>query len=144
VRTLSAQIERSLIRERLLATLAGSLGIVALILAAVGLFGLLAYTVESRTNEIGVRMALGAARGQVMSLVIGDAVRLMAIGAVLGIPAAWATSRLISSLLFGLKGTDPGTLAGAASLLLLTGLLAAVLPALRASRVDPMVALRHD
>jgi ABC-type antimicrobial peptide transport system permease subunit len=79
-----------------------------------------------------------------MSLVIGDAVRLMAIGAVLGIPAAWATSRLISSLLFGLKGTDPGTLAGAASLLLLTGLLAAVLPALRASRVDPMVALRHD
>jgi predicted permease len=144
VRTLSSQIERALIRERLMATLAGSLGIVALALAAIGLFGLLAYTVASRTNEIGVRMALGAARGQVLWLVLGDAIRLVAVGTMLGIPAAWATSRLISSMLFGLKATDPVTLAGASSLLLLTGLLAAFLPALRASRVEPIVALRHD
>ena len=144
VRTLASQIDRALIRERLMATLAGSLGTVALVLAAIGLFGLLAYTVASRTNEIGVRMALGAARAQVLWLVLGDAIRLVAIGAVLGLPAAWAASRLISSMLFGLKATDPRTLAGAASLLLVTGMLAALMPALWASRVDPMVALRHE
>ncbi len=144
VRTLASQIDRALIRERLMATLAGSLGTVALVLAAIGLFGLLAYTVASRTNEIGVRMALGAARAQVLWLVLGDAIRLVAVGAVLGLPAAWAASRLISSMLFGLKATDPRTLAGAASLLLVTGMLAALMPALWASRVDPMVALRHE
>jgi predicted permease len=144
VRTFSAQIERALIRERLMATLAGSLGVVALVLASIGLYGLLMYAVTRRANEIGVRMALGAARSQVLWLVIGDAIRLVVIGAVLGIPAAWAASRLIGSMLYGLKATDPLTLAGAASLLLATGILASALPAHRASRVDPMVALRHD
>jgi ABC-type antimicrobial peptide transport system permease subunit len=127
-----------------MATLAGSLGVVALVLASIGLYGLLMYAVTRRANEIGVRMALGAARSQVLWLVIGDAIRLVVIGAVLGIPAAWAASRLIGSMLYGLKATDPLTLAGAASLLLATGILASALPAHRASRVDPMVALRHD
>jgi predicted lysophospholipase L1 biosynthesis ABC-type transport system permease subunit len=144
VRTFSAQIERALIRERLMATLAGSLGAVALLLAGIGLFGLLAYAVASRTNEIGVRMALGAARSQVLWLVVGDAIRMVALGAALGLPAAWAASRLISSMLFGVKGTDPLTMAGAASLFAATGIVAAGIPAYRASRVDPVVALRHE
>jgi len=144
VRTLSGQIDRSLIRERLMATLAGSLGVVALVLAGIGVFGLLAYTVASRTNEIGVRMALGAARTRILWLVLGDAIRLVIIGAALGLPVALAASRLISSLLFGLRATDPLTIAGAVALMLATGIAAASLPAHRASRVEPMVALRHD
>jgi predicted permease len=144
VRTFSAQIERALIRERLMAALAGSLGVVAILLAAIGLFGLLAYTVASRTSEIGVRLALGAARRQVLWMVISDALRLVVFGVLIGLPASWAASRLIASMLFGLKTTDPVTLAGAASLLLAAGILAASIPAVRATRVDPMVALRHD
>jgi predicted permease len=144
VRTLSAQIERALIRERLMATLASSLGFVALTLAGIGLYGLLAYAVVRRTNEIGVRMALGAARSQVLWLMVGNAFRLVAVGAIAGIPAAWAASRLVSSMLFGIKGTDPMTIASAASLLIAVGILAASIPAIRATRVDPMVALRHE
>jgi len=144
VRTFSAQIERALIRERLMATLAGALGTVALALAGIGLFGLLAYAVASRTTEIGVRIALGAARGQVLWLVVGDAIRMVAVGAALGLPAAWMASRLFSSMLFGIKGTDPLTMAGAASLLMATGVVAAGIPAYRACRVDAVVALRHE
>ncbi len=100
VRTFGAGRD-ALIRERLMATLAGGLGLLALVLASVGLPGLLAYTVARRTNEIGVRMALGAARRQVLWLVVGDAGRLMALGTLLGLPAAWVGSLLMSSMLFG-------------------------------------------
>jgi predicted permease len=144
VRTFSGQIERALIRERVMATLAGGLGALALVLASVGLCGLLSYTVASRTNEIGVRMALGAAQGQVLWLVVGDASRLIALGVLLGLPAAWVSSRLVSSMLFGLAPTDPATLVGAAAVLGTSGLLASLLPARRAVNVDPMVALRHQ
>jgi predicted permease len=144
VRTFSAQIERALIRERLMAALAGSLGIVSLALAGIGLFGLLAYTVTGRTGEIGVRLALGAARRQVLWLVVGDALRLVVVGVLIGGPASWAASRLIASMLFGVKATDPVTLAAASSLLLAVGTLAASIPAIRATRVDPMVAVRHE
>jgi ABC-type antimicrobial peptide transport system permease subunit len=133
-----------LIRERLMATLAGSLGVVALILAGIGVFGLLAYTVASRTNEIGVRIALGAARNRILWLIISDAVRLVTIGAAIGLPVAWAGSRLISSLLFGVKATDGLTMIGAVALLLTAGVVAAALPAHRAIRVEPVVALRHE
>lgn len=144
VRTFSAQIDRALIRERVMAALAGGLGAVALVLATIGLYGLLAYTVTRRMNEIEVRMALGAPRGQVLWLVVGDAGRLIAFGLVCGLPAAWASSRLVSSMLFGLAPTDSVTLVGAAGALLVSGLCASLGPALRAANVDPMVALRHD
>jgi predicted permease len=144
VRTMSGQIERALIRERLMATLAGGFGVLALVLASIGLYGLLAYTVARRTNEIGVRMALGAGRAGVLRLVMGDACRLVALGTMVGLLAALAASRLVASMLFGLAPTDPRTLVGAAAVLGVSGLIASFVPAYRAARVDPMVALRQD
>jgi ABC-type antimicrobial peptide transport system permease subunit len=144
IRTLTAQVESALVQERLMATLAGSFGTLALVLASVGLYGLLTCTVARRTNEIGIRMALGAERPQVVWLVIRDAVRLLVMGVGLGLPAAWAASRFVSSMLFGLTATDPPTMFAATLLLAIVGLLAGALPAWRASRVDPMVALRYE
>jgi len=144
VRTFSGQIERALIRERLMATLAGGFGVLALVLASVGLYGLLAYTVARRTNEIGVRMALGAGRARVVQLVMSDACRLVGLGTALGLLAAPLTSRLVASMLFGLAPTDPATLVAAAAVLGVSGLIASFLPAYRAARVDPMVALRQE
>ena len=144
VQTLNEQVQRTLIQERLLAALATCFGVLALVLAAVGLYGLLAYMVTRSTGEIGIRMALGAERGAMLWLVIGGALRLLVFGVALGIPAAWAASRLISSMLFGLTATDPLTILGATVLLGSTVMVAAFLPAYRASRVDPMVALRYE
>ena len=141
---LSEQVERALIQERLLAALGTCFGVLALMLAGVGLYGLLAYTVTRSTGEIGIRMALGARRGQVLGLVLQGALRLVGLGIALGIPAAWAASRWIASMLFGLKATDPLTLLGATLMLALAAVLAAFLPARRATRVDPMVALRYE
>jgi predicted permease len=144
VRTLTSQMERALVRERLMATLAGSFGVLALVLAVVGLYGLLAYTVARRTSEIGIRMALGAQRGRVLWMVFQDAFRLLTIGVTLGLAAAWAASRLVASMLFGLTATDPATTAIAVVVLFLCGAIATLLPARRASRVDPMTALRCE
>jgi ABC-type antimicrobial peptide transport system permease subunit len=144
VRALSAQVERSMVRERLMAVLSGGFGALALVLVSVGLYGLLACSVTQRTNEIGVRMALGAARGRVLRQVVGDAIRLVAAGVAIGVPAAWAASRLVSSMLFGLTPTDPATFAGASAVLGSSAVLASVVPAWRAARVDPMTALRQD
>jgi predicted permease len=144
VHTLTAQVEAALVQERLMATLAATFGALAVILPAIGLYGLLAYTVARRTSEIGVRMALGANRAGVMWLVIQDAVRILALGVVAGLPVAWAASRLMSAMLFGLTATDPATILAAAAILIAAGLLAGYLPARRASRVDPMVALRYE
>jgi predicted permease len=141
---LTEQVEKTLVRERLMATLAGSFGALALILASIGLYGLLAYAVARRTNEIGIRMALGAERADVLRMVIRDALRLLGWGVALGLPAAWAASRWVSSMLFGLTPMDAGTILAATALLAGFGLLAGFLPALRASRVDPMVALRYE
>jgi predicted permease len=144
VRPLTAQVERTLVQERLVATLAGGFGALALILACIGLYGLLAYTVARRTREIGIRMALGAERAHVLRIMINDAMRLLACGIGLGLPAAWMASRWVSSLLFGLTPTDPATILAATALLAAFGLLAGFLPAVRASRVDPSVALRYE
>jgi predicted permease len=144
VHALTEQIERALVRERLMATLAAAFGILGLVLAAVGLYGLLAYTVARRTNEIGIRMALGAMRQEVLWMVIRHALVLLGIGVAVGIPVAWAASRLVSSMLFGLTATDPLTIGAAIAVLCATGLLAGFLPAWRASKVDPMVALRYE
>ncbi len=144
IRALTSQVEAALVQERLMATLAAAFGVLALVLASIGLYGLLAYTVARRTSELGIRMALGAPRGQVMWLVIQDALRLLGLGVIFGLPAGWASSRLITSMLFGLKANDPFTMFAAAAVLIATGLLAGYLPARRASRVDPMVALRCE
>jgi hypothetical protein len=144
LQTMTAQVDRTLTQERLLAALGTCFGALALVLAAVGLYGLLAYTVARSTSEIGIRMALGAERTEVLWGVFRGALRLLGCGIVLGIPAAYAGSRLIASMLFGLTTTDPFTILGATLLLGASALLAAFLPARRASRVDPMVALRYE
>jgi len=144
VRPLSRQIDATLVRERVLATLAGAFGIVAVGLTCIGLYGLLAYTVVRRTKEIGIRMAMGARRAQVIVMVIDDAARRVAAGLAFGLPAAWAAARGIESILFGLKPTDPAAVGAAIAVLAAAALAAAYLPARRASRVDPLTALRHE
>jgi predicted permease len=144
VHSLTEQVERALVRERLMATLAAGFGLLGLALAAVGLYGLLTYTVARRTNEIGIRLALGAMRREVLRMIIREVLFLLAAGVAIGIPVAWGCSRLVSSMLFGLKGTDPWTIGGATCLLTVAGLIAGFLPAWRASRVDPMTALRYQ
>jgi len=141
---MTEQVERTLTQERLLAALGTSFGALALSLAAVGLYGLLAYTVARSTSEIGIRMALGAERTEVLRGVFKDALRLLGCGVVFGIPAAYAGARLIASMLFRLTATDPLTIFGATLLLAASALLAAFLPARRASHVDPIVALRYE
>jgi putative ABC transport system permease protein len=144
MRTLTDRLESSLVQERLMATLASAFGLLALLLASVGLYGVLAYTVVRRTNEIGIRLALGAPRPQVLALILSSALRMIGVGIVIGLSAAWTTSRVVSSMLFGLTATDPTTIAGALTVLLLTGLVAAYLPARRATRIEPLAALRCE
>jgi predicted permease len=144
IRTQEAQLAFSLRRERLFAALASALGGLALLLACIGIYGLMAYAVSRRTMEIGIRMALGAQRGRVLLMVVGDAGRLMAAGLFVGVGAALASARSLESLLFGLTPTDARTQTLAIALLAVVALLAAYLPARRASRVDPLVALRYE
>jgi predicted permease len=144
IRTLTARLEGSLVQERLMATLASAFGLLALALASVGLYGVLAYAVVRRTSEIGIRLALGARQSQVLALVLNSAMRMLALGTLFGLPAAWATSRVVSSMLFGLTADDPATIAGAVTVLLVTGLVAAYIPARRATRIEPLVALRCE
>ena len=144
VRALAAQVEATMVQERMMATLAGGFGIVALVLACIGLYGLLNYSVTRRTREIGIRMALGARRRGVVGMEVKRAARLVMFGIALGLPAAWMASRWVKTMLFGLTPADPVTIGGAVILLAGAALAAAYLPARRASRVDPMIALRHE
>jgi predicted permease len=144
VRTLEAQWDESLSQERLVATLASWFGVFALLLASIGLYGVLAYGVTSRTNEIGLRLALGAERGGVIWMVLREALLLVALGVTIGVPAALALGRMVSSLLYGLKPADPLTSSGAVIILFAVAGVASYFPARRASRVDPMVALRYE
>jgi predicted permease len=141
---LSAQVEATIVRERMMATLAAGFGLLALTLACIGLYGLLAYSVAQRTKEIGIRMALGAPGRRILALVLTGGTRLVLIGIAIGLPAAWAASRSVESMLFGLTPTDPAAIGGATVLLTTAAQLAAYLPARRASRVDPLTALRHE
>ena len=144
VRTEQEQIDELLMNERIFADLTGGFGVLALALACIGIYGIMAYTVSQRTNEIGIRMALGAERGRVVRMVLGEATWMVAIGMTAGVGGALALGRLIASMLYGLKAWDPATLAGAAVLLALVALGASWVPARRAAGVDPMRALRTE
>jgi putative ABC transport system permease protein len=137
-------IEATILRERLMATLSGFFGLLALVLACIGLYGILSYGVASRTNEIGIRMALGAGRRDVLWLILHEALLLVIAGVAVGLPMIFAVTRLASTLLFGLTPTDPVSLLMAALLMLAVAMVASYLPSRRATRVDPMVALRCE
>lgn len=137
-------IENRLIRERMMALLSGFFGALAGLLTMIGLYGVISYIVVTRRNEIGVRMALGASRGNIVGMVLRQTVVLLALGTALGAASAVAVTRGVSSLLFGLQPDDPASFIGASILLIAVALIASFLPARRASRVDPMVALRYE
>ncbi len=144
ITTMSEQLTRSLARERAVARLTGFFGLLALLLAAIGLYGVMSYSVARRTGEIGLRMALGAPRAEVLGLVIRETLVLVAIGVATGLVATWALARLATSQLFGITAHDPATLVGATAALILVALLAGFLPARRAAGVEPMEALRYE
>jgi len=137
-------LDERLTQERLLAQLCVFFGALALVLASVGLYGVLSYSIARRTNEIGIRMALGARQGTVLGMVLRETAAVVAIGIAIGVPVALALTRLVSSKLYGLKATDPLTIAAASLVLAAVAMFAGYLPARRASRVDPLVALRYE
>jgi ABC-type antimicrobial peptide transport system permease subunit len=144
IRTLREQVATQFTQQRLIARLTSLFGVLSLVLASVGLYGVTAYNVGRRTNEIGVRMALGASRGAIIRLVLRGAFLLIAFGLILGIPLSLATSRVLTSQLYGLNPFDPILLATAVLLLGLFALIATLAPALRASAVSPSQALRTE
>lgn len=141
---METQVRQNVFIDRLIGTLSTAFAVLATLLAAVGLYGVLAYTVAQRTREIGLRMALGANVAQVRGMVLRQVGLMTLIGGAAGILAALALSRLGRSLLYELQGHDPAVLGGAAVLLALVALSAGFIPASRASRIEPMRALRHD
>ena len=144
MRVIGQSVRDGLVRERLMAALSGAFGALAGLLAAIGIYGVMSYTVTRRANEIGIRLAMGASRTGVLRLVIGEAVWLVGAGIVIGTALGLGAAKAASSLLFGLQPGDPLTIAGAIALLATIGLIASYLPARRASRVDPMNVLRQE
>jgi predicted permease len=144
VETLAAQLDASLVQERLVATLSSVFGLLALLLACIGLYGVMAYDVARRTQEIGIRLALGAQGGDVLKLVVKQGMTLVCLGVGFGLLASFALTRLLTNLLFGVSATEPATFAVIGGLLLFVALLACWLPARRAAKVDPLIALRTE
>jgi predicted permease len=144
IRTMQQQVDLSFDQERAVASLAGLFGIVALVLAAIGLYGVTAYTVAQRTNEIGIRMALGADRVRVVQMVLRAAFQRVLVGLILGLPLAVGAGRLISAQLYGISSWDPLALSVAASALTICSFIAAIIPANRAASISPMSALRME
>ncbi len=144
VATESEQIDRLLFQERLVARLASFFGLLALVLACIGLYGLLSYEVARRTREIGIRMALGGRAKDVLRLVLQQGIALAVVGAVAGTGVALGVMRYLNSMLYDVHANDPLTMIAVALLLILVALAACFIPARRAMRVDPMIALRHE
>jgi putative ABC transport system permease protein len=144
VRTMEEVVKRSVSRERFNMWLMAVFGGAALLLAAIGIYGLMAYSVQQRTQEIGIRLALGASAGHVKAMVVRQGLRLTVVGVVIGMAAALALTRFLASVLYGVEAKDPMVFATAPAILALVALLAAWIPARRASRVDPIVALRYE
>jgi predicted permease len=144
VRPLGALVDSNLRQERIIAQLSTVFGGLALLLACIGLYGVLSYAVTQRTNEIGIRMALGAQRGRVIGMILRETAVLIAIGLAVGVPASLASARLIQSKLFGLKPADPVTLLASLGIMIAVTVISGYLPARRASKVDPLIALRYE
>jgi predicted permease len=144
VTTQTEQVDKRLTQERAFAQAYTLFGVLALLLASVGLFGLMSYSVVRRTNEIGIRMALGAQRADVLRLVMRESMILVVVGVAIGLVAAIGASRLVATLLYGLAATDAGTMIGAMLVLVAVSAVAGYLPARRAARVDPLVALHYE
>jgi predicted permease len=144
VRTMEQVISEGLARENFNMLLLSIFAAIALLLAAIGIYGVMSYAVERRTHEIGIRMALGAGRRETLRLVIGQGMRLAAAGVAIGLAAAFGLTRLLSSLLFGIRPTDLFTFIVVPAVLCFVAFLATYIPALRATRVDPVIALRYE
>jgi predicted lysophospholipase L1 biosynthesis ABC-type transport system permease subunit len=144
IQTAGEQMDVTLVAERVTASLSGLFGVLPAVLVIVGLYGLLAYSVESRTSEIGIRTALGATRTDVIGMVLRESVALVVLGLTIGLPLARAASNVIASQLFEIKPSDPVTFAGVAALLLVASAGAAIVPAGRAGSIEPMEALRRE
>jgi macrolide transport system ATP-binding/permease protein len=144
VNTQSRQIDQTINRERIFAQLCSCFAALALLMSCIGLYGMLAYTVARRTGEIGIRMALGANRRRIVWMVLREMIWIGASGLTIGLAAAWGTTRYLESFLFGLKPTDPRAILLATGILVAAFVLACCDPAMRASRIDPLTALRHE
>ena len=142
--TYSALVDRSIVGERIMATLGGFFGLLALIVACLGIFGVMAFQVSRRTNEIGLRMALGANRTGIVAMVLREVAVMLTVGSLIGTIAALTLTGLAEKMLYGITTTQPSVFALSAAVLAVAALAAGWLPARRASRVDPMVALRHE
>jgi putative ABC transport system permease protein len=137
-------VSASLSRARFTMLLLGAFAGLALLLAVLGIYSVMSYAVSRRTNEIGIRVALGASRGDVLVLIVRQALLLALVGSVIGIVGALSLSRLMASQLYGVRPTDPVTFVAVAALLMIVSLAASYIPARRAMRVDPMIALRYE
>lgn len=142
--TMDQRLSDSLVTDRMIADLSGAFGILAVVLVCIGLYGVMAYATSRRTNEIGVRIALGARRGGILWLVLRESLLLVLMGAAIGVPLVFAAGKWISSLLFGLQPADPLALISAIALMFVIGVLASYIPARRATRINPTVALRQE
>ena len=144
IETIDQRLSDSLVTDRMIADLSGAFGMLAVVLVCIGLYGVMAYATSGRTNEIGIRIALGAQRRGILWLILRESLLLVLIGAAIGVPLVFLAGRWISSLLFGLQPADPVALAFSIALMFVVGILASYIPARRATHVDPMVALRYE